>query len=97
VSIVWVVYDIAENKARTKVSNACINSGLYRVQKSVFLGTLSPNEQDELALKCGEIIDPNVDSVYIFPMDQQSFKSVKMLGQAFNKDLVTDKVRALFF
>jgi len=95
-SIVWVVYDIAENKVRTKVSNTCISSGLYRVQKSVFLGTLSANERDELALKCEELIDVNVDSVYIFPMDQQSFKSVKMLGQAFSKDLVSDKVRALF-
>jgi CRISPR-associated protein Cas2 len=74
----------------------CINSGLYRVQKSVFLGTLSENGRDTLALQCEALIDDAVDSVYIFPMDKQSFKSVKLLGQAFNKELVADKVLALF-
>jgi len=95
-SLVWVVYDITNDKVRTKVSNACIDSGLYRVQKSVFLGTLSTNERDTLALICEELIDEKVDSVYIFPMDKKSFESVKLLGQAFNKELVSDKVLALF-
>lgn len=95
-SLVWVIYDISSNKTRTKVSSACINSGLYRVQKSVFLGTLSENGRDTLALQCEELIDDAVDSVYIFPMDKQSFKSVKLLGQAFNKELVADEVLALF-
>jgi CRISPR-associated protein Cas2 len=95
-SLVWVVYDISSDKTRTKVSSACINSGLYRVQKSVFLGTLSGNGRDTLALQCEGLIDDAVDSVYIFPMDKESFKSVKLLGQAFNKELVTDEVLALF-
>jgi len=95
-SLVWVVYDITNDKIRNKVSDACIDSGLYRVQKSVFLGTLSSNERDTLALKCEELIDKQVDSVYIFPMDKKSFESVKLLGQAFNKDLVSDEVLTLF-
>jgi CRISPR-associated protein Cas2 len=95
--LVWVVYDIVENRIRKKVSDSCKNIGLYRVQKSVFLGELNANKRDSLALQCEELIDTDVDSVYIFPMDEQSFKQVKLIGQAFNKDLVSDEVVTLFF
>jgi len=33
-----VSYDIAENKTRTALATLLINSGLWRIQKSVFLG-----------------------------------------------------------
>ena len=95
--LVWVVYDIVENRIRKKVSDSCKNIGLYRVQKSVFLGELNANKRDSLALQCEELIDKDVDSVYIFPMDEQSFRQVKLIGQAFNKDLVSDEVIILFF
>ena len=67
------------------------------MQKSVFLGTLNANERDSLALECEEAIDPDVDSVYVFPMDDESFKKVKLLGQAFDKELVSDEVLTKFF
>jgi CRISPR-associated protein Cas2 len=91
-TMVWVVYDITENSIRTKVARICLDKGLYRVQKSVFLGTLNANERDSLAIECEEIIDLDVDSVYVFPMDDESFRKVKLLGQAFDKELVNDEV-----
>jgi len=97
VTIVWVVYDITENKTRSKIARICLNHGLYRVQKSVFLGNLNHNERDSLALECEEIIDSEVDSVYIFPMDGKSFKKVKLLGQAFDKKLVSGELLTKFF
>jgi len=96
-TIVWVVYDIVDNRVRSKVARACLNRGLYRVQKSVFLGTLDANTRDSLALECEALIDPDVDSVYIFPMDSASFKQVKLLGQAFDKKFVSDEVLTKFF
>lgn len=75
----------------------CKDYGLYRVQKSVFLGTLNKNEVDELSLKCDEIINKKEDSVYIFPMCDDDFKKVKLLGQAFNKKMVKDEVIAKLF
>ena len=96
-TMVWVVYDIAKNKARNHVAQICLNKGLYRVQKSVFLGNLNSNERDSLALECEQEIDPEVDSVYVFPMDDISFKKVKLLGQAFDKKLVSDELLTKFF
>jgi len=95
--MVWVVYDISENKIRTKIARICLNKGLYRVQKSVFLGDLNANERDSLSLECEHVIDPAIDSVYVFPMDEDSFKKVKLLGQAFDKKLVSDELLTKFF
>jgi CRISPR-associated protein Cas2 len=94
--LVWVVYDIVENKVRNKVAKLCKEYGLYRVQKSAFLGNLNRNEIDELGLRCKELIDPEKDSLYLFPMCEDDFKKVRMLGMAFDKDLISDEVKALF-
>jgi CRISPR-associated protein Cas2 len=95
--LVWVIYDITENSIRQKVSNRCKSYGLYRVQKSVFLGDLNSNDRESLGLECEELIDTEKDSVYVFPMDEQSFKKVQLIGQAFDKDLVSDEVITKFF
>ncbi len=95
--LVWVVYDIPENKPRNKIAKACINAGIYRVQKSVFLGELNLNQIDELALKISSLINEEVDSVYIFPMCRDDFNKVKLMGQAFDKELITDEIRTRFF
>ncbi|MDZ7393811.1 MAG: CRISPR-associated endonuclease Cas2 [candidate division KSB1 bacterium] len=94
--LVWVVYDIEKNPVRSKVAKACLNAGIYRVQKSVFLGELNATQVDELALRIKHLIDEQRDSVYIFPMCREDFGHVRLLGQAFDKELVTDEVRALF-
>lgn len=95
--LVWVIYDIVETKVRTMIAKECKHKGLYRVQKSVFLGTLNRNQIDELGMVCDDLIDKNVDSVYIFPMCEDDFKKVKLLGQAFDKKLVSDEVLSQFF
>lgn len=48
-------------------------------------------------LRIKEEIDEELDSVYIFPLCDQDFKKVKLLGQAFDKELVTDEIKSLFF
>jgi CRISPR-associated protein Cas2 len=95
--ICWVLYDIRKNRPRDKVAKACKKSGLYRVQKSVFLGSMEENEKDTLQLMVNELIDVENDSVYIFPMNKNELKQTALLGQAFDKKLITDEVKALFF
>ena len=95
--IIWTMYDIKDDKARTRVAKCCKQAGLYRVQYSVFLGTLTASQKDSLELEIQDQIDEEVDSVYIFPMSKNELQSTTLLGQAFDKDMVTDEVRALFF
>lgn len=95
--LTWVVYDIVDDKIRDRIAKTCKGYGLYRVQKSVFLGTLNKNQIDELAIQCEDIINTDEDSVYVFPMCDDDFKKVKLLGQAFDKKLVTDEIISKFF
>ena len=94
--IAWVLYDITEDKSRNKAAKVCKKAGLYRVQYSVFLGTLDDNEKDELSVELEDLIDEENDSVYIFPMSKNELKQTQLLGQAFDKKLVTDQVKAMF-
>ena len=95
--IVWVMYDIVDDRARNKVAKACKQAGLYRVQYSVFLGKITANDKDSLSLYIEELIDEKEDSVYIFPMSKDELQQTDLLGQAFDKKFVTDEVHALFF
>lgn len=94
--IVWVLYDIEDDKVRSKVAKHCKQAGLYRVQFSVFLGSLEGNQKDTLELQIEELIDVEKDSVYIFPMSKNELKATALLGKAFDKKMVTDEVKALF-
>lgn len=94
--LVWVIYDIVEDKPRSKVAKACLRAGIQRVQYSVFLGDLNTNEIDELGLKIKSLIDEDTDRVYIFPMCKEDFSKVRLLGDAFDKKLVTNEIRELF-
>ncbi len=95
--IVWVLYDIENDRARTKAAKRCKLAGLYRVQFSCFLGTLTPAQKDTLQLQLAELIAEERDKVYVFPMNKSELQQTVLLGQAFNKDLVSDEVRSLFF
>lgn len=95
--IIWVLYDIKNDGARSHISKACKHAGLYRVQYSCFLGTLNANEKDTLELQIEKVIDEDTDKVYIFRMNKDQLKECSMLGQAFDEKMVTDEVKSLFF
>ncbi len=43
-----VIYDVEDDRARTRVSEACKDFGLERIQYSCFRGRLSQNKREEL-------------------------------------------------
>lgn len=94
--ICWVMYDIKEDRSRTKIAQACEKIGLFRVQYSVFLGSIEANDKDTLQLQIEGLMDEDVDSVYIFPMSKDELKATILLGQAFDKDMITDEIKSLF-
>lgn len=95
--LIWVIYDIVSNRTRNSIIKKCKNAGLYRVQKSVFLGELEDNQLDELKLVLEDMINVEKDSVYIFPMSKAELNKAGLLGQAFDKELVTDEIISKFF
>ena len=95
--LVWILYDITEDKPRTRVAKTCKKYGLIRVQKSAFLGKLKSSRLDELGEKCRDLINEDTDSLYVFPFCQEDFKNIKVLGQGFDRELVNDEILAKFF
>ncbi len=95
--LTWVVYDIVNDKIRTKIAKECKKAGLIRVQKSIFLGKLESNRFDELSDLCEYLIDEEKGSVYLFPFCQEDFRRIQVLGQGFDKKLVNDEVLSKFF
>jgi CRISPR-associated protein Cas2 len=94
--ICWVLYDIENDRARTKAAKCCKQAGLYRVQLSVFLGEIDANQKDALQLQLEELINADRDKVYLFPMSRDELRQTVLLGQAFDKKLVTGQVKFLF-
>lgn len=90
--LTWVVYDISKDRTRTKIAKRCLNFGLYRVQKSVFLGDIPPNRVKEILLFSRELMEMETDSVYVFPMCRADFDRVRILGQGFDRALVADEI-----
>jgi len=85
--LVWIIYDIVQDKVRTKVAKECKKYGLERVQKSAFRGKLKINRFDELAEKC----------LSLFPFCQDDFRRIKVLGQGFDKRMINEEILSKFF
>jgi len=86
--LVWTIYDISDDRIRSRVAKICKNYGLFRVQKSAFLGELNRNESDSLVLECEAIVE-EADSVYVFPMCEDCFGKIKLIGAGFDRELVS--------
>lgn len=46
-----LIYDIPDDRARSKIADACLDYGLDRLQFSAFQGDISRNYQEELFQK----------------------------------------------
>jgi CRISPR-associated protein Cas2 len=90
--LTWVIYDISKDKTRTKIAKRCLNFGLYRVQKSVFLGDIASNRIEEIVLFSTELMNLETDSVYVFPMCRDDFDKTRIVGQGFDQKLVADEI-----
>lgn len=93
--ILWVLYDIAEDRPRSRVAKQCKQAGLHRVQYSVFLGEVSWDDVDALRLDIENEIDEERDKVYLFSFTKKELEKAILLGQAFDRKLVTSEIRHL--
>jgi len=53
---VLLVYDITDDRVRTKVADTCLDYGLDRIQFSAFVGRLSRNNQEELVMRLERLL-----------------------------------------
>lgn len=64
-----VIYDIPDDKVRTKVADACLDYGLARVQYSAFAGKLGAVHQRELELKMRDLVARQAAKIRLIALD----------------------------
>lgn len=63
-----LVYDIPNDRARTKIADVCLDYGLDRIQYSAFAGNISRNLQEELFLKTRRILGKKPGNIQLIPI-----------------------------
>lgn len=66
--ICLVVYDISDDRTRTKIADFCLDYGLDRIQYSAFLGDLSRNHQEQLMAKLTSRLGKREGKIQLFPI-----------------------------
>lgn len=64
----FVIYDIVEDKTRTRIADACLDFGLTRVQYSAFSGRLNRNRRQELFLRLRDLLGDEVGRILMQPV-----------------------------
>ena len=77
---VLLVYDITNDKARTKIADACLDYGLDRIQYSAFCGRLSRNLQQELMYRIEDLIDGSPGRVKLIPIADKEWHTRLEIG-----------------
>jgi CRISPR-associated protein Cas2 len=66
-----VMYDIEDDRIRYRVSEACLDFGLERIQFSVFRGKLNRNKREELLERLTEEIGEEPGKILIQPICEE--------------------------
>lgn len=95
----FVMYDIESTKVRNQIVKYLIKKGCTRVQKSIFLADLPSADYDEIRTNLTEVQQcyDNQDSILIVPISTDYLKSMKVIGQTLDVDLILKTKNTLFF
>ena len=95
--VILVIYDICETNRRNRIVKESKNTGLYRIQKSVFMGEIDSGKLKDLVDFIGKETDGDEDSVYLVPVCNADYRKIIIVGQSFNRELVSGEASAVFF
>jgi len=76
-TLAYVFYDIQEDKIRNRVGSVCKNYGLERIQFSGFIGYLSRNKRQELAIKVRDVLAEGNGKILIQPVCEKDFREYR--------------------
>lgn len=91
----WLIYDISENKTRNKIASKCKNYGLFRVQKSSFIGNLTKNRAEMLILEIKDLKLKEEDCVFMIPACKSCFSEREIMGKL-DEERLKEKGFAIF-
>ena len=93
------MYDIESDKVRHQVVKYLQRKGCTRVQRSIFLADLAMSEYDGIRKDLAEVqaAYENNDSILIVPISADYLRSMKVIGQKVELDVIMHNKNTLFF
>lgn len=77
-----VIYDIENDLIRKRMSDACKNMGLERVQYSSFRGMLTAAERRTLYTKLGDLLGDKPGRVLVIPLCEKDATDVREINNS---------------
>ena len=81
-----LVYDITDDRARSKVADDCLDYGMERIQFSAFWGNLSRTYQEELIRKVKKRLGKKPGKIQLFPVCEKDVRQRLEVIQSPPKD-----------
>src|SRR5262249_31781454 len=76
-----LIYDIEDDRLRSRAADTCFDYGLERIQFSAFFGKLNRNRRQELALRLQRDLGNESGRIRIIPVCEQDLKDMWVLDQ----------------
>ena len=75
-----MIYDVEDDRARSKVADACLDYGLVRIQFSTFFGDLTRNRQEELVQRVARLVGKKPGYVVLLPICERDMAAMLEVG-----------------
>lgn len=72
--LVLIVYDIHDDRLRYRIAELLKDEGLIRIQKSAFIGSLTPQERRDLVQRLSRLPLSSSDRIDLFPICDRDLK-----------------------
>lgn len=76
-----LIYDIEDDRLRTRCSETCLDYGLERIQYSAFFGKLNRNRRQELSLRLQREVGEASARIRIIPVCESDLSDMWVLDQ----------------
>ncbi len=76
-----VIYDIENDRVRNRISEACKDYGLLRVQKSAFRGQLNTNRREMLYQRLQQTLGQRAGSIHIYALCERDARATFVIEQ----------------
>ncbi|WP_346710605.1 CRISPR-associated endonuclease Cas2 [Phocaeicola salanitronis] len=95
----FVMYDIGSNKVRALIAKYLQRKGCFRIQRSIFLADLPSDSYEEIRNDLAEVqaAYENKDSILIVPISTDYLRSMRIIGQKIEMDIILHDKNTLFF
>jgi CRISPR-associated protein Cas2 len=69
-----LIYDVSNDRIRTKIATTCEDYGLDRIQYSAFYGRLKRTHQEELMLKIQALLGDEAGRIQMIPISNETWE-----------------------